>query len=194
MKTCTNCNIEKDESQFRVYKTYIAGLCIDCENEYRREWRRSRQKDNKYYERERLLKEEKNRCVRCEQIKPLSEFNKSNHVKTGYHNTCKDCQAVRERASKVKRMYNVTLDEINQRLKDSDWKCAICGCNLKGINHYVDHDHDTGKTRDILCVSCNGGIGFLKDDPDIILKSLLYLKSHGKIITDHLKLRELLED
>ena len=193
MKTCKKCNVEKDESQFRVYKTYTAGLCIDCENEYRRNWRRHRYKDNQNYERERLLKEDKNRCVRCEQIKPLSEFNKSNHVKTGYHNTCKDCQSIRNRDSLVKRLYNKTLDELHIHLENSNWKCNICGTDIKYKKQCVDHDHDNEKFRGILCDSCNRGLGLLKDNPDTLLQSILYLKSNGKVIQDHVKLHELLE-
>ncbi len=194
MKTCKKCNTEKEDSQFRVYKTYTAGLCIQCENEYKKDWRRFRQKDNKFYERERLLQEGKNRCVRCEEIKPLDEFNKSNHVKTGYHNTCKSCQSVRNRQALVKKLYDVTLDDLHLHLENHEWKCNICGSDIRHKKQCVDHDHDTGQFRGILCDACNRGMGLLKDDPNTLLYALSYLKDHGKVITDHLKLRELLED
>jgi hypothetical protein len=48
--------------------------------------------------------------------------------------------------------------------------CPECGPLV------VDHDHDHGKVRGLLCEPCNQGIGRLKDDPDLIRSAITYLQ------------------
>lgn len=52
--------------------------------------------------------------------------------------------------------------------------CAICGNTPKRLR--IDHDHDTGKYRGLLCDNCNIGLGHFKDSPDRLRKAILYLK------------------
>lgn len=54
--------------------------------------------------------------------------------------------------------------------------CSICQkpeCNIKLA---VDHDHETGKVRGLLCKRCNMAIGLLDDDPHVVTRAALYLK------------------
>lgn len=39
----------------------------------------------------------------------------------------------------------------------------------------VDHDHKTGNTRGVLCNHCNVGIGFLRDDAEVLQRAIEYL-------------------
>ena len=58
--------------------------------------------------------------------------------------------------------------------------CAICGeVNVAGRRLAVDHNHETGQVRGLLCCSCNRGIGFLRDHTDILESAVNYLKSNG---------------
>lgn len=57
--------------------------------------------------------------------------------------------------------------------------CAICSTTTPDGNarrFHVDHDHETGKIRGLLCHSCNTGIGKLRDDPDLLLSAVAYLR------------------
>ena len=50
-------------------------------------------------------------------------------------------------------------------LKQQGFKCAVCGCSLKGRvrgGATLDHDHDTGVCRGVLCKVCNTGEGKLR--------------------------------
>ena len=80
----------------------------------------------------------------------------------------------------LRRKYNITLDEFNSVLSFQDNKCAICfkkfSVNRSSIN--IDHDHETGKVRGLLCSGCNTGLGHLGDNIDGIKKALYYLQNY----------------
>ncbi|MDQ3714717.1 MAG: endonuclease VII domain-containing protein [Actinomycetota bacterium] len=61
-------------------------------------------------------------------------------------------------------------------LAKQDGLCAVCQMAPAG---HVDHDHDTGKVRGLLCFNCNGGLGQFKDRIDILAAAVDYLKSHA---------------
>ena len=54
--------------------------------------------------------------------------------------------------------------------------CAICGLTAEsGVPIVIDHDHNTGYVRGILCHTCNGGLGMFQDSPDLLNKAIAYL-------------------
>lgn len=56
-------------------------------------------------------------------------------------------------------------------------RCAICGMESCSTNRAfaVDHCHDTGKIRGLLCFHCNTGLGKFKDSPELIQSAHDYL-------------------
>lgn len=56
------------------------------------------------------------------------------------------------------------------------FKCAICG---ERETKHVDHCHDSGRLREILCVGCNLGLGGFRDNPEFLSKAIAYLRKHG---------------
>ncbi|MBA7572888.1 hypothetical protein ES708_14675 [subsurface metagenome] len=61
--------------------------------------------------------------------------------------------------------------------ESQDGKCAICGESfIKLFNTCVDHNHETGEVRGLLCRKCNVAIGFLNDDPELMEKAIKYLE------------------
>ena len=66
--------------------------------------------------------------------------------------------------------------------------CAICG---RPDPEHVDHDHETGAVRGILCFNCNGGLGQFRDSIDSLLTAASYLEAHR---TDELELVALIRD
>lgn len=83
------------------------------------------------------------------------------------------------------RVYNITLEEYNAVLDRQGGVCGICG-NAEEIKNpsakkqsslAVDHCHETGKIRGLLCFKCNTGIGALGDTVESLEKALDYLKS-----------------
>lgn len=81
----------------------------------------------------------------------------------------------------LKKRYGVTLDWYEAKLKEQKGLCAICGKpetkSTKGKVYRlaVDHCHDSGKVRGLLCMNCNYGIGHMKHDPKILKAAIAYL-------------------
>lgn len=139
------------------------------------------------------------KCTKCGEVKPLDQF--SNHVrhKDGKRFRCKVCEAVdqkeakqkrlaadyegtraKERMNNLKRMFGMSLEEYDEKLKAQDGVCAICGGLCKsGKRLAVDHNHTTGKIRDLLCGNCNGGLGKFLDNPELLIKAADYLRKHN---------------
>ena len=73
--------------------------------------------------------------------------------------------------------YGVTKEFLIDLYKQQDGKCKICGdkpVSKRGL--HIDHDHKTGLFRGILCHGCNTGIGALKENPEIFIKAIRYLR------------------
>lgn len=87
------------------------------------------------------------------------------------------------RDQELRKHYGITLDEYNQMHEEQNGVCAICGKPEVDVDKRtgktrrlaVDHHHDSGKVRKLLCARCNQGIGNLKEDPEILRKALEYL-------------------
>lgn len=96
---------------------------------------------------------------------------------------CKSCMSIRDKARSKK-------DGINRR-KSSKYKvpheiivalhnkgcCQICGNNDESA-FAIDHCHLTGKVRDLLCRNCNLALGYVNDNPEILIKMVEYLRFH----------------
>lgn len=79
---------------------------------------------------------------------------------------------ISDRKSHLKRNYGLTLEQFDALLASQGGGCAICG--KPGVDH-VDHDHETGRVRGILCFRCNVALGQLDDDEERVLAAAAYL-------------------
>lgn len=75
--------------------------------------------------------------------------------------------------------YQITINEYHKLLDEQGGKCAICHCEITEQACRIDHDHNTGNVRGLLCVACNTGIGLLKDSSDILLSASKYLRKYN---------------
>ena len=84
---------------------------------------------------------------------------------------CSDeCSSWGQTASK----YKTQAEAIFAFLKQQAGACAICETKKRRL--YVDHCHDTGLVRGLLCPACNTGIGLLGDNVETLLKAVSYLQ------------------
>ncbi len=79
--------------------------------------------------------------------------------------------------SHLRLLYGINIEEYNLLFAKQEGKCAICGTHQSGLKKVlsVDHCHETGKVRGLLCQRCNSGIGFLNDDIENLKCAILYL-------------------
>ena len=70
-----------------------------------------------------------------------------------------------------------TLQKYENLWNNQNGLCKICESELSEGAHkpHVDHDHNTGEVRGILCANCNRGLGAFKDDKILLLKAIDYL-------------------
>lgn len=79
----------------------------------------------------------------------------------------------------VKNKYGLTQDGFMEILEDQKYSCALCEKPFKEISKtqmHIDHCHETGKIRGLLCMKCNVGLGMLGDNEEGLLKALSYVR------------------
>lgn len=123
-------------------------------------------------------------CTRCKVEKSLSEYFADKRLKDGKESRCKACY-YEARASYDKE--NRTFIRIRNRYgldKDTYLSMIAHGCEACGTFERlnVDHDHETGKVRGILCHWCNTAEGQLKGDPDKALALAFYMLKHKNVL------------
>lgn len=84
--------------------------------------------------------------------------------------------------------YGLTVDQYNKMLADQNEVCAICknpetyrdkwDSGIKNLR--VDHDHQTGKVRGLLCSNCNTGIGKFREDIAMLRRAVEYLAGRNE--------------
>jgi Recombination endonuclease VII len=83
----------------------------------------------------------------------------------------------REREAYLKRKFGISLDEYDAMLAEQGGVCAVCFREpTPGISLHVDHDHETGRIRGLLCFRCNNALGDLEDDPALLRSAARYLE------------------
>jgi hypothetical protein len=80
-----------------------------------------------------------------------------------------------------RRNFGITADDVDALLAGQGGKCAICGDEpARAEGWHVDHDHETGRIRGVLCQRCNHGIGLLDEDPARLRVAADYLESASR--------------
>lgn len=144
-------------------------------------------------------------CSKCCQVKELSEFQQHKKSKDGHRAACKACgianakswaernperrKAIqnawnRRNRAKMKdchlqREYGISLEQYKEWLAAQKECCAICKRHQSEfkIALAVDHDHETGEVRGLLCKQCNIGIGLLGESRQNLTAAIEYLSS-----------------
>lgn len=87
------------------------------------------------------------------------------------------------RAWHLKDKYGLSVEEFAARVEAQGGACAVCTDQFTVLAAlfsgrtvwHVDHDHETGAVRGVLCFRCNAGLGSFKDDPERLSRAASYL-------------------
>ena len=84
----------------------------------------------------------------------------------------------RERDAYLQRKFGISVEEYDAVLATQRGVCAVCvRPPTPGISLHVDHDHETGQIRGLLCLRCDNGLGDLEDDPGLLQAATRYLEA-----------------
>lgn len=84
------------------------------------------------------------------------------------------------RASTIKGRYGLTREQYQAMFESQNHCCAICNVSQDELPRKlcVDHDHNTGKVRSLICHHCNGVLGHARDNTKILKSAIAYLEGH----------------
>jgi hypothetical protein len=78
--------------------------------------------------------------------------------------------------ARLRRDFGIGVEDYNTMFRNQNGVCAICKLSCStGKRLSVDHCHDTGKVRGLLCTNCNNGIGHLMDSIELLAEAIRYL-------------------
>lgn len=150
-KHCGRCKEIKVINEFyksKQTKNGYSSWCKQCYKEYRTKWR------NNNRERVRELNRKYGKGRKRDPIKIKNSF--------------------------LKKKFGITVDYINNLTEKQNGICAIClkqpNGRWKSLN--LDHNHETGTLRGMLCISCNRVLGLVGDNIDTLQRAIVYLKKY----------------
>ncbi len=154
-KYCRRCNQVRPAHAFGRRADKSKGLrawCLECESPAAQKY-----------------------CKRCQERKPLDQFHfrRESTGEASHKGWCKDCQSKYLRAWRFKKHYGITVEDYDRMFKAQGGRCKIC---KQERELKVDHCHEKGHVRGLLCDLCNRGIGFFKDDPVWLSAAANYLR------------------
>lgn len=131
-------------------------------------------------------------CTRCKEEKSRDtiSFPPHNKCKDGLDSWCRKCRAnYRSEICRGKFRGQLTDDEVRKLKKQQH--CDICGGNeIAGSKNNIhveqlyalvmDHNHNSGKFRGMLCHHCNRGLGNFKDNINTLQAAIEYLRERNK--------------
>ena len=120
------------------------------------------------------------RCPHCDATKPFDDFTKCRTRKDGYACYCRPCM----QAKLYQHRYGISLEEIQNLWASQGCRCAICQraeWSERSGMPFVDHDHETGAIRGLLCYSCNTALGCFQDDIARLSRAITYLQERAVV-------------
>lgn len=195
-RICPECGVEKSLDRF----TKPTWQCKDCINRKTVEWRRNKRAAY-LAEHPKAVKTSK-ACKICGVDKPFEDFYFANRAKGIRSSYCKRCQMkvgnaqrtskptgrIREKCTRIR----TTVEWYYRQLEAQRNLCALCGepetqpvrRGGKVRNLAIDHDHETGKVRELLCFRCNTALHQIeKHGHGWASRAVAYLVRHGAVET-----------
>jgi hypothetical protein len=164
-KTCKRCSTEKALSEFpESHPGHARNVCSPCYNADRRAAHAKNPEQVRGHIRrwQRANPEKLRACA------------KAFHAKNpDYNRNWLNAHSVVRYFQRLEREFGLTELAYNQMHARQDYCCALCADDQDDL--VVDHDHATNRVRGLICDRCNKGLGFLKDNPDVLMRAAQYV-------------------
>lgn len=127
-------------------------------------------------------------CMACKELKPANSFGCRGARKGHSRFTrCRPCRTLQAREYRYLKRFGLTWEEYQAMLVKQNYRCLACGRLAdRGRGPWstrpslvLDHDHETGKHRALVCNRCNWAIGIL-EDTKLVKRLKKYLALFGK--------------
>jgi Recombination endonuclease VII len=185
-KRCPRCKKSKRLKWFHQNnckasrsKHKVGPYCIPCYAE----WRVENKKRRGILPKRRPRIEGKKFCPTCKEDKNVNEFHKNGARRDGRDPHCKPCNKRPQLNRMLKHAYGISLEEYEAMVEAQNGLCKLCE-QAETFIHFgrvarlsVDHDHDTGEIKGLLCNSCNVALGHLQilRKKKLLKKAIAYL-------------------
>jgi hypothetical protein len=139
-----------------------------------------------------IKKEEMKTCPTCKEYKSLEDYWKGQYscipcTKEKQKNRWASRSPKKRLHQHLKYKYGVTEEKLMETLDKQENACAICREALPDLLVYenrrrgyaIDHNHNSGEFRGVLCTNCNTLLGMAKDNKDILFAAINYLEANG---------------
>lgn len=144
-KKCTQCGGDGPFGNDKHCSDGLSASCKECNNKRVRKWK----KNNRHQD---------------------------NEICKSWRRRNPEAAAVITKAAKLKAKYGLSIEDFERMREKQKNECAICTQPLvRGRHTHVDHCHTTGVVRGLLCDRCNLGVGYFKDDPNLLHRAARYV-------------------
>jgi hypothetical protein len=194
-KICTKCNksLLLENFSMRISAKQIRrSECRQCSAKRYEQWEyKNTEHKKEYYEKNKKIISLKNKTWKEKNLDRVKKQRKERDMKNkeklqSQRKAYRTKYAQQEKNYALKRKFGISLEEYNLMFEKQKGACAICNrpervmCEGKIKNLCIDHNHDTGKVRQLLCNSCNTAIGFFDENIHFLDSAIKYLIIHNE--------------
>jgi hypothetical protein len=164
MKKCTKCGVLRPLDEFYRASGTRDGLRGDCKTCFQ------------------ARAKARNELIRKENVARAKKWRADNPER--YRETQRRMRSTpqgktRQRAGYLKRKYGITIEQYDELLAAQGGRCAICRREPRpDISLHLDHDHESGQLRGVLCFRCNNALGDFDDEVSLLRAAVGYLESY----------------
>jgi len=175
-KICTSCNLQLPLDLFHLNGQSADGYNYTCRpcSAVQAKAHMSKAKST-LQERQASVTEKT--CRRCQKVKPTSEYGTATRNSDGWAHICRPCNTAEARAKRMETKYGLRPLGYWKLADRQDQSCAICSTPFDKVKQLcVDHDHESGLVRGLLCLNCNGSLGTFGDNIEGLERAIEYLR------------------
>jgi len=121
-------------------------------------------------------------CATCQLVRPLTDFPAIPKTQDKRRGTCSVCYSARHSEQHLMRSYGITAADKDALLAKQGGMCGICMSSSPGSSKgwHVDHDHNRGLVRGVLCHRCNTVLGIFEARPELFVAIIRWLATGGR--------------